>query len=109
MTRMDTNLILSLSQMLDIDLPGTISFDMLREKLASHINHLVQTDFENLVSLLYRIDVSEPKLKYMLKENPGEDAGKIIADLIIERQLQKIKSREQNSKRNKNINEEDNW
>ena len=46
MTRMDTNLIPSLSQMLDIDLPGTISFDMLREKLASHINHLIQTDFD---------------------------------------------------------------
>jgi len=46
------------------------------------------------VSILYRIDVNERKLKFLLQENVGEDAAVIIADLIIERQLQKIKSRE---------------
>jgi len=60
-------------------------------ELASEINQLILTNFERLIQLLYRIDVSELKLKTLLKENPNEDAGKIIATLIIERQLQKIK------------------
>ena len=60
-------------------------------ELASEINHLILTNFERLIQLLYRIDVSEVKLKSLLKENPNEDAGRIIALLIIERQIQKIK------------------
>jgi hypothetical protein len=48
-----------------------------------------------LVNLLYRIDVSEKNLKELLAKNPKQDAGDIIAMLIIERQLQKIKSRQQ--------------
>ena len=38
-----------------------------------------------MVQLLYRIDVSEGKLKKVLQENPNEDAAGLIADLIIER------------------------
>ena len=37
--------------------------------------------------------------KYLLQENVGEDAAFIIADLIIERQIEKIKSRQQFSRR----------
>jgi len=65
--------------------------DLLIHQLADYLNQLILTNFERLVQLLYRIDVSEAKLKYLLKENPNEDAGRIIALLIIERQIQKIK------------------
>ena len=95
MAQIDTELIPAIRQSMGIDLPENISFELLKEKLAAYINHLIQADFEKLVSLLYRIDVSENKLKYLLNENPGEDAGKIIAGLIIERQMQKIKFRRQ--------------
>ena len=88
---MDTNLIPALKESLQIDLPSTISFELLKEKLSDHINHLIQTDFEKLVSVLYKIDVSEIKLKSLLKENTGINAGRIIAELIIERQVQKNK------------------
>ncbi len=62
-------------------------------QLIEYINQLIITNFEKLVQLLYRIDVNEAKLKAMLADNTNEDAAKIIAALIIERQLQKIKSR----------------
>lgn len=62
-------------------------------QLTAEINQMILTNFETLVQLLYRIDVSEVKLKSLLKENPNEDAGKIIAQLIIERQLQKLESK----------------
>jgi hypothetical protein len=71
--------------------------ELLIQQLADYINQLILVNFERLVQLLYRIDVSEAKLKYLLKENPGEDAGKIIAVLIIERQIQKIKFRKEMS------------
>ena len=58
--------------------------------LAAYVNELIMTNFERLVQLLYRIDVSEEKLKKLLRQNPESDAGLIIANLIIERQKQKI-------------------
>ena len=71
--------------------------DLLIQQLADYINQLILVNFERLVQLLYRIDVSEAKLKYLLKENPNEDAGRIIALLIIERQIQKIKFKKEMS------------
>lgn len=65
----------------------------LESRLADKINLLIQRDFEALVQLLYRIDVSEKRLRGMLDANTGEDAGRIIARLIMERQWQKIESR----------------
>jgi hypothetical protein len=105
---MDSNLIPALRQSLSIDLPENIQFEELKGRLSVHINQLIQSDFEKLVSLLYRIDISEPKLKLLLQQNPGEDAGKIIAELIIERQLQKIKSR-QEYRRDSTISDEESW
>ncbi|MBK5270419.1 MAG: hypothetical protein JJE22_05325 [Bacteroidia bacterium] len=98
-----------LNNELAIEMPEKISFEELRENLSQHINYLIQTNFQKLVSILYRIDVSEIKLKALLQENKFADAGAIIADLIIERQLQKIKSRQQFSQRDKNLNNEEQW
>jgi hypothetical protein len=53
--------------------------------LIAFINECIQHDFNKLVQLLYRIDVSEEKLKYILQLNPNEDAAKLIAAVIIER------------------------
>ena len=54
---MDTDLITDINNSLEISLPVTISGEELREKLTSHINHLINNDFEKLVFYLYRIDV----------------------------------------------------
>ena len=53
--------------------------------LIAYINDCIQHDFNKLVQLLYRIDVSEEKLKYILQLNPNEDAAKLIAAVIVER------------------------
>jgi hypothetical protein len=76
--------------------------------LAAQVNDLIENDFQQLISILYRIDVSEEKLRLLLKENPGTDAGLIIVNLIIERQLQKIESRKK-FKRNENAGDEESW
>lgn len=80
-----------------------------RQMLGDRINELIETDFQKLISILYRMDVSEKKLKLLLEENQGQDAGLIIADLMIERQTQKIKSRQQYRQRDNDINENEKW
>ena len=65
-----------------------------RTQLIDEINYLLVHDFHKLVVVLYRVDVSEPKLKKLLQANPQTDAAVIIADLLIERQVEKIKTRE---------------
>lgn len=64
------------------------------EDLANAINELIKNDFSKLVQLLYRIDVSEAKLKYILQAHPNEDAGKLIAAVVIERLAATKKARE---------------
>jgi hypothetical protein len=70
------------------------SFAELHEKWALYFNNLILNDFAALVSLLYRIDISEIKLRNLLKENSGSNAGELIATLVMERIAQKIKTRE---------------
>ena len=77
-----------------------------KQILFDKINDLINNDFQKLVSILYRMDVSEIKLKQLLNENPGTNAAIIIADLMIERQTEKIRSRQQFNKRDENISDE---
>lgn len=88
--------------------PGT-STDELENLLAEKINLLILHDFTSLVQLLYRIDVNEKKLKNLIAGHPGTDAGKIIARLLIDRQLEKIRTREQFRSNEQDISEEDKW
>jgi len=80
-----------------------------KELLAEKIDDLIRHDFQKLVNILYRMDVSETRLRAMLEENTSEPAGMIIAGLMIDRQDQKIKSREMFWKNNNAINDEDAW
>jgi hypothetical protein len=61
--------------------------------LEARINELIVTDFARLLELLYRLDVEEEKVHAVLKQNPSVDAGRLIASLIMERQMEKIESR----------------
>ncbi len=70
-----------------------ISYDQLLQYLAEKVSSLLKDDFASLVQLLYRMDISEEKLRYFLANNKEVMAAKIIAELMIERQLQKIETR----------------
>ena len=80
----------------------------LRQQLIDYINDLLLHDFNKLLQLLYRIDISEQKLKTVLGENPQTDAAIIITDLIIKRQEEKIKTK-LSFRSDNNIAEEDKW
>ncbi len=63
--------------------------DDARKKLVAAINELIQHDFNKLLTILYRIDVDEDKLKSALRQQPARDAAEIIAELMIARQAGK--------------------
>ena len=85
------------------------SIEKIREQLIVLINELILKDFHALVQLLYRIDVNENKIRAYLEENKKEDSASILADMIIERQLQKIESRKNFNKKNDHESDEEKW
>lgn len=69
-------------------------FEKILKPLADYIDQLIQTNFNKLLAILYRIDVSEDKIKGKLHANRGvQSPGRIIAVLILERQMEKLKWR----------------
>jgi hypothetical protein len=80
----------------------------LRKALALDLNELLLHDFEKLVQLLYRVDVPEQKLRTVLAENTGKDAGELLADLLIKRQEEKTALR-RSFPPAKNISEDERW
>jgi hypothetical protein len=69
--------------------------EALETMLAEKVNGMIRENFDQLLQLLYRIDINEQRLRRLLVENEGEDAGRIIARLIMERQWEKMESRRQ--------------
>lgn len=65
------------------------------ELLVNFIDNLIQTDFNRLLHILYRVDISEQKLKTKLAENKETTvrSAEVIAQLLIEREEEKIISR----------------
>ena len=109
----DKNIVSAIRASLDIVLQEGLSLDELKKILAGYINPLISNNFNKLISILYRMDINEAKLMQLLHDNPAEDAGMIIAELIIERQLQKLKSKKENRDSNiisgDDMNESEKW
>ena len=72
----------------------------MRQALAKRLEFLLSHDPEHLKWILYRIDISEQKVLEILAHNVTDKAVLLIADLIIERQVQKAITRRQYSKGN---------
>ncbi len=67
-------------------------FRAFRQLLVERIDELIRTDFDKLKWILYRVDISEKKLAEALRTSEA-DAASIMADMIIQRQLEKAESR----------------
>lgn len=91
---------------LPVEIPG---FAADRQLLVAKVNELILKDFEKLVSILYRIDVSEAKINMLLKEFPNADAAETIVNLMLEREAEKIKSRQQFKQRDDYFDEDEKW
>jgi hypothetical protein len=88
-------LILELNASFGWELARTLRREELVGWLAEKLNGWILHDFPTLLQFLYRVDISESKLRLLLQANPHTDAGKILAELVLERQWQKIQTRRQ--------------
>ena len=76
-----------------IPVGGGLDRAMIREKLAVLIAHLMESNFEKLCQAMYRLDVSEARFDRAMNENAIHDIPFAIADLVIEREMQKVRTR----------------
>jgi hypothetical protein len=70
-----------------------IDRDTIKKKLEEVIFQMLSNEFEKLCNVMYRLDVSEAKFNTALLKAP-EDAASEIADLVIDREIQKVRTRE---------------
>jgi hypothetical protein len=89
----DRSVIHSLTNALNTDLESVQSYEELQARLAAYLNALINSDFNGLLNLLYRLDVDESKIRVAMKDQKGIDAGLILARIVIERQIKKIETR----------------
>ncbi len=70
-----------------------IDRDSLKARLKIFILDLLQHDFEHLCNLMYRHDVKESLFNEALMLANDSLRAEVIADLVIDRELQKVASR----------------
>ena len=75
------------------DLQQTESLNELQHKVAQAVLHLLQTDLNRLLNILYRIDVDERHVKQAMLLPSEPEVAEHIAQLIIKRELQKAQTR----------------
>ncbi len=67
--------------------------DELREKLEKIVAYLLDNEFERLLNAMYRLDINEDKFKIALSGMGTKAISEEITDLIITREIQKLKTR----------------
>lgn len=81
---------LQLAEDAALQLPPQITYEQLETMLAEKLEQLIANDFQQFVLLLYKVDVSETKIRDVLAADLSPHVYRRIAALIIERQEQKI-------------------
>ncbi len=66
------------------------TMDEFKKYLSQKLTDLLDSDFDHLINTLYRIDIDEEKLMKIFSADNKEFIPDSLAQLIIERQIQKI-------------------
>lgn len=69
------------------------AYQKLLDKIAWVIDYLIEKDIERLFWMLYRIDVSEKKVRETLDFQGPDNAAMALAELVLEREIEKAKTR----------------
>ena len=59
------------------------------------VQNLIDTDFQGLLQILYRLDVNESELKINIEKKSPDKVPRLIAEMILNREKQKLKTKEQ--------------
>jgi hypothetical protein len=73
-------------------LPALNELPSIREHLIKKVAELLSKDYDRFLSNLYRIDVDEKRVSEILRAKDRTTIPEKLADLIIERQLQRVKT-----------------
>jgi hypothetical protein len=71
-----------------------LNFEDLKKYLTEKLSYLLEHKYDKLINILYKIDVSEKKLGELFSGSNRDSIPEVLAELIIERQLQKVKFRQ---------------
>jgi hypothetical protein len=69
-------------------------YGILRQWLAEHILDLLQNNPDYLRFVLYRLDIAQSKATIAFEQSKRLDTALLLADLIIERECEKTKTRQ---------------
>jgi hypothetical protein len=78
-----------------------LTLDDVRRFLIPRITHLLDHNPSLLMHILYRVDVAEREVKQVFAESQPDAIPADLADLLIERQLQKLRLRRDYQNRDK--------
>lgn len=70
-----------------------IDLDAILDELCRRVDFMLQHDFERLTACMYTIDVSEERFSEALKLPEKDKPARAIAQLILEREVEKMESR----------------
>ena len=70
-----------------------LTIDDVKRILGARIRELLDKNVERLVSIIYRIDLSQKKIDEIFKNESKDEIALQIADAVIERQLLKVQTR----------------
>lgn len=74
-----------------------IAWEALMKELSRRIGFLLKHDFERLMSCMYMIDVPEQSFSEAVNLPEKDGPARAIAELIIEREVQKMESRKRHT------------
>lgn len=76
-----------------LETTGALTLDDVRRFLIPHLAALLDRNLSFLMHVLYRVDVDEAAVRRVFATVPPGDIPGHLADLLIERQLQKCRTR----------------
>lgn len=82
----------------DLDLDDHDAYRRIREQVLNRIIELLTRNPEKLMAILYRIDVPEPAVASIFATALPPDVPDQLADLVMERQLAKARTRAEHTR-----------
>jgi hypothetical protein len=73
-------------------MPSQNDLTIIRQHLINRVRQLIARDYLRFLNSLYQIDVNEKKVREIIHSKNKTTIPERLADLIIERQLQRVKT-----------------
>lgn len=81
-----------------VEISDGLPYEKLKEQLTERLVFMLHYEMEKLMGILYRIDVREKDVKAAFDQNNPKLIAPLLAIAIIERELEKAKSRRDSRK-----------